>query len=322
MDTDNKRLKAYFQNLLGVALRASLSAGDAVMRIYNTNFEVTLKNNHSPLTEADRQSHDILAAHLSKEIPLLSEEGSKKGWEDRKNWNLFWLIDPLDGTKEFIKRNGEFTVNVALMEDNSPIAGIVHLPAMGVLYFGGRGLGAYRINGATIEKIKASKSNGTLELALEYGFLMPDLYADRAPDTVKVIRSASHSTKEETEFISRLKAEIDSLVTASAGSSLKFCRVAEGSADLYARLGPTMEWDTASGQCIAESAGCEVLDLAELAPIRYNKPVLRNSAFMAMGSQFRTKAPWRKAALSCARACMGMPPHARTKQNRSGHAEF
>jgi 3'(2'), 5'-bisphosphate nucleotidase len=304
MNTEGRGLKAVRQDLLGPALWASLFAGAAVMRVYGTDFEVALKRNHTPLTEADRQSHQILAAQLSKETPLLSEEGARIEYEDRKNWNLFWLVDPLDGTKEFIKRNGEFTVNIALMEKESPIAGIVYLPATGDLYFGGRDLGAFRIDRTGTEKISSSTPDGVMELAMEHAIRLPDLHADPAPDRVKAVQSASHSTKEEADFISRLKTRIERLETASAGSSLKFCRVAEGSADLYARLGPTMEWDTAAGQCIAESAGCEVLNLAELATMRYNKPVLRKSAFIVMGPRFRNKTSWREAALSCALASM------------------
>jgi 3'(2'), 5'-bisphosphate nucleotidase len=278
------------------------------MQVYDTDFKVTLKSDRTPLTDADRLSHGILAAHLSREIPLLSEEGSKTAYEDRKDWGLFWLIDPLDGTKEFVKRTGEFTVNVALMEHQSPIAGIVYLPAKGSFYFGGQGFGAYRLDGIAIEKIRATETKGTLELALESAVRLPDFYSVRPPDKVKVMQSASHSTDVEADFIKRLKHKFDGIETAMAGSSLKFCRVAEGNADLYARFGPTMEWDTAAGHCIAESAGCEVLDLTKFSPVHYNKRTLRNSAFMVIGSRFKIRTSWRDATLSCAQACMNPPP--------------
>jgi 3'(2'), 5'-bisphosphate nucleotidase len=307
MNRETQDLKAHQKYLLGSALRASLLAGDAVMKVYDTDFEVFLKIDRTPLTEADRQSHKMLADQLGKDIPLLSEEGSQTAFEDRKNWNLFWLVDPLDGTKEFVKRTGEFTVNVALMENGGPIAGVVYLPAKGDLYFGGRGIGACRLQSIAIEKIKASKPEDALESAMEFAVRLPHLYSTRAPDKIKVVQSASHSTDAEVEFISRLKRKIDGIETTPAGSSLKFCRVAEGSADLYVRFGPTMEWDTAAGHCVAESAGCEILDLAADAPLLYNKHVLRNSAFMVIGSRLKTEIPWRDAAMSCARACVDFP---------------
>jgi len=296
------------RRVLAIGLRASLLAGDAVMRVYDSDFKVDLKSDQSPITEADRQSHEILMAQLSKEIPILSEEGSKIAYEERKDWNLFWLIDPLDGTKEFVKRNGEFTVNVALIERHNPIAGIVYLPAKGILFFGGRGFGSYRVSGAALDKIKESESNDALksadalQSALASAVSLPDPHKMQPLKKVKIVQSVSHVTEKEADFIVRLKAKFEDLDTASAGSSLKFCLVAEGSADLYPRFGPTMEWDIAAGQCIAESSGCEVVDLANLSSLRYNKRALRNGAFMVIGSRFRMNNSWRKSVLAFAQA--------------------
>lgn len=296
----NDVLSTDLQRSLAVALRASLIAGDAVMRVYSTDFEVNLKSDQSPITEADRQSHGILLAELNKAIPVLSEEGSKIAYEERKNWETYWLIDPLDGTKEFVKRNGEFTINVAFVEQCRPIAGIVYVPAKEILYFGARGFGSYRISGAAVDKIKESAD--VLKSALVPAVPLPFARNPESPEKIKVVQSVSHVSEKEEDLIARLRAKFGSIDTASAGSSLKFCLVAEGSADLYPRFGPTMEWDTAAGQCIAESSGCEVLDLVDVSPVRYNKPVLRNGAFMVIGSQFRLESSRRKSVLECARA--------------------
>jgi 3'(2'), 5'-bisphosphate nucleotidase len=298
----------HWRDLLGGALRASLIAGDAVMQVYKTDFTVRRKSDHSPLTEADQRSQKILASQLSGEIPLLSEEGSQTAYGDRKDWSFFWLIDPLDGTKEFIKRNGEFTINVALIERDSPIAGIVYLPAKRDLFLGGRGLGAYRISGSAIERIQGSEPGGTLEMVLGCATPLPDPHPVQTSEKIKIVQSISHVSPQEADFIRRLKTEVDGIEIASAGSSLKFCLVAEGSADLYPRFGPTMEWDTAAGQCIAESAGGEVLDLADASPVRYNKAQLRNNPFIVIGSRIKARTPWRDRALGCAQECVAAAP--------------
>ncbi len=286
---------------LGVGLRASLLAGDAVMQVYRSDFDVALKSDQSPITEADRRSHEILLAQLGDDIPVLSEEGSEIAFEKRKDWDLFWLIDPLDGTKDFIKRNGEFTVNAALIEHHSPVAGIVYLPAKEVLYFGARGSGAYRVSGAALDKIRSSMPHDPLESALAGAASLPNPEKVQSSGKIRIVQSLSHVTEQEAEFVVRLKAEVPDLDTASAGSSLKFCLVAEGSADLYPRFGPTMEWDTAAGQCVAESSGCEVLDLQDFSPIRYNRPVLLNGSFMVIGTRFCLKSAWRESAVEFAR---------------------
>ena len=293
----------HLEALLDNALSASLLAGDAIMQVYGSAFEVGYKDDKSPLTGADKRSHDILVSRLGGKIPLLSEEGQESAFEERRNWHLYWLIDPLDGTKEFVKRNGEFTVNVALMERNRPIAGIIYSPAKRYLFMGARWLGAFRIDSDRIDEISKSivtKAGSVLDFARSYGTQLPSHLSDKESQSVRIIQSASHISPEEADFVSRLRAQFDRIDTASAGSSLKFCLVAEGSADLYPRFGPTMEWDTAAGQCIAEAAGCQVINLADGLPPAYNKPVLLNNSFLVLGTRVKDNAHLKKTVLECA----------------------
>ena len=303
MNIDGIQSTHHLEELLGNALLASLIAGDAVRQVYNSGFKVSYKNDKTPLTEADQRSHEILAGRLGKDIPLLSEEGRDAAFEERRNWELYWLIDPLDGTKEFVKRNGEFTVNVALMEGEKPVAGIVYLPAKKCLFFGARWLGAFRVDSADIDEIEASiqsKSYSVLDQALSRAVRLPLSLPEEKSLRIKIVQSITHVTPEEANFINKLKTRFDRIDTSSAGSSLKLCVVAEGSADLYPRFGPTMEWDTAAGQCVAEAAGCEVIDLAQGKPLAYNKPVLRNSSFLVIGSRIKSNPQLKQAVLDCA----------------------
>jgi 3'(2'), 5'-bisphosphate nucleotidase len=273
---------------------ACLDAGSAILEIYNSEIKVDFKEDASPLTEADRRSHHILVHHLSSishanniHIPILSEEGIKIPYKERKLWDWFWLVDPLDGTKEFVKRNGEFTVNVALVEKNRPVMGVVYLPAKAVLYFAVTERGSFFVDtdGAT---------------ALKEGIRPIDLKRDvlKAAQTcsnsgsedfsfLKITQSRSHASTEEETFASRLKRSFPEVSAVSAGSSLKFCLLARHKADIYPRFGPTMEWDTAAGQCILEQAGGSVLEMATSAALSYNKPSLRNEAFIALASRLR-----------------------------------
>lgn len=234
-------------------------AGTAIMEIYQSPFTVEMKSDDSPLTAADRAAHVIIESGLQQlypEIPLLSEEGKCISYEVRNTWKRFWLVDPLDGTKEFIKKNGEFTVNIALIEDGYPVAGVVHLPALGKTYYGVKGDGAW----------------------LEEDDTPPVRIHPRTPGTssgLTVVMSRSHPSSELDDYLR----SINVAESISVGSSLKFCTVAEGKADLYPRLGPTMEWDTAAGQAIVEIAGGKVVDLAGNR-LRYNKMELLNGNFI------------------------------------------
>jgi 3'(2'), 5'-bisphosphate nucleotidase len=240
----------------------AVQAGEAILTIYNTDFAVQEKSDQSPLTEADMASHRTIVEKLealTPDIPILSEESAAIPFSERSSWQRYWLIDPLDGTKEFIKRNGEFTVNIALIEDQRPVLGIVHVPVSGVTFFGGDGLGAFRQTGTQKPKvISVSPQRGS---------------------SVKVAGSRSHAGESLQKFLANLgEHEIVSM-----GSSLKLCLVADGSADIYPRLGPTSEWDTAAAQAVVEAAGGKVTD-TQMQPLRYNtKDSLLNPHFLVFG---------------------------------------
>ena len=241
----------------------SVEAGKAILEIYNSDdFGVETKSDNSPLTKADKSSNAIIEKGLKKlypEIPILSEEGKEIPFEERKNWKQFWLVDPLDGTKEFIKRNGEFTVNIALIENNSPTFGVIYVPVTDEIYYGGQEFGSWKNE----QKILVSTKSPTDELS--------------------VVQSRSHSGEEENEFYSEYKIK-ESL---SNGSSLKICLVAEGKAEIYFRSGPTWEWDTGAGHAILLGAGGYFVnkDKTELV---YNKEIIKNFGFIT--SSFQIKA--------------------------------
>jgi 3'(2'), 5'-bisphosphate nucleotidase len=251
----------------GPGLRAAVvalaeDAGRAILEVYARDFEVSLKDDASPLTEADLASHRSIVAGLARltpALPVLSEEAVDEApFETRRAWRRFWLVDPLDGTKEFVKRNGEFTVNIALIEDGRPVLGVVHAPVLGRSYSARVGEGAWR---------HAADAPPT-HLAV----------ASPPAATRRVVASRSHAGSETAALLDTLRQE-GPLDVVSRGSSLKFCLVAEGSAELYPRLGPTMEWDTAAAHCVVEQAGGHVVELGG-EPLRYNKPSLLNPWFV------------------------------------------
>lgn len=241
-------------------------AGRRIMAIYGTEFRVGVKDDRSPLTAADLAAHDCLVAgldDLSTGYPVLSEESADLAEQDRKLWQTYWLIDPLDGTREFIKRNGEFTVNVALIHRHRPVLGVVHAPALGVTYFASEGCGAFRQEG----------DEDPVEIRVK----------NQCANPPRVVASRSHGTPELELYLSRLGQH----ERVPVGSSLKFCLVAEGRADIYPRMGPTSEWDTAAAQCVVEQAGGAVVDLDGL-PLRYNAgPSILNPFFLAYGDKSR-----------------------------------
>lgn len=240
-------------------IELALSAGRAVMDVYATEFDVEIKADNSPLTKADRASHDIIARGLTSlypDIPLISEEGKGTPYEERRGWRRFWLVDPLDGTKEFVKRNGDFTVNIALIDGHRPVLGVIYAPVREALYFASMDNGAFRsVEGGDPVKISTNKTGG--------------------PEGLVVAQSRSHPSDKLTEFLKTIKVK----GSVSVGSSLKFCMVAEGAADIYPRMGPTWEWDTAAGHAIVEGAGGRVVGLDGV-PLRYNKPDLLNPGFI------------------------------------------
>jgi 3'(2'), 5'-bisphosphate nucleotidase len=255
--------------LLPEVVALAQRAGAAVMEVYARHtVGARDKAPGSPVTDADLASHDVIVAGLralTPEVPVLSEESASVAYAVRREWPAFWLVDPLDGTKEFISRNGEFTVNIALVDGRQPVLGVVHAPAVGATYFAAKGVGAFKAEAGAPRPIGA----GT----------------ERAP-RLRVVASRSHSGPETEAFLARLGA-VDRV---SMGSSLKLCLVAEGQAHLYPRFGPTMEWDTAAAQCVVEIAGGAVTDLGGR-PLVYNKPDLHNPGFMVSDA---SGIPWRE----------------------------
>lgn len=239
------------------------AAANEILKIYNTDFLVENKIDNSPLTAADMAAHDLISQRLREltpDIPILSEESSAEPFESRRQWTHYWLVDPLDGTREFIKRNGEFTVNIALIEDHLPVLGVVQVPATGTCYYAAANLGAFR------------HSPGARPVRLQT--------RTTAADEFIVAGSRSHATDRQKSFFAALG---DNTEIISAGSSLKFCLVAEGRVDIYPRFGPTSEWDTAAAQCIVTEAGGLVTDL-QLDPLEYNhKESLINPEFLVIG---------------------------------------
>jgi 3'(2'), 5'-bisphosphate nucleotidase len=269
-------LNAFIPDLL----RISREAGKAILEVYGSDFAIEHKGDNSPLTLADRRSHEVIAGGLASlqagKLPVLSEEGKNIPYRERKGWELFWLVDPLDGTKEFIRRNGEFTVNIALIQKGRPVLGVIYLPTKNLEYFGAEGMGSYMLDrgNAPVADSLDAILNAAVRLPLAPH---PSPLAPR----ITVIGSRSHMSAETEHFISRLRSQDSEIKFISAGSSLKFCLIAEGNADVYPRFAPTMEWDTAAGQAIVEQSGGSVLRADTLVPLSYNKENLLNPWFVA-----------------------------------------
>lgn len=232
---------------------AVAEAGDAILAVYNdpATTEVVAKDDDSPLTEADLAANRVLVEslrELTPDIPILSEESKQAPWSERKQWNELWVVDPLDGTREFLKRNDEFTVNVALVRDQRPVLGVVFAPALDRWYFSDIGNGAWRVEGDHAPR---------------------RIHVNEMPSgrPWRVVGSRSHNTPAFDEFVATLDGRVE---TVAMGSSLKLCLVADGTADLYPRLGPTSEWDTCAAQAVVEAAGGQVLDFETGKPLTYN----------------------------------------------------
>jgi 3'(2'), 5'-bisphosphate nucleotidase len=254
------------RRLLDQVLPIARAAGDAILSVYRREFDVEIKDDRSPLTEADRLSHDLITDRLrtlSPALPVLSEEAAAAEHRDRRSWDVYWLVDPLDGTKEFVKRNGEFTVNIALVEQHEPVLGVVLAPALGREYYGGPGIGSRR------------RAAGAGEVGIRV--------AVPPASPLRVVGSRSHPSGRLASYLESLGAhELKPM-----GSSLKICLVAEGEADVYPRFGPTSEWDTAAAQAVLEGAGGCIMD-TDGQPLRYNRrDDLLNPHFLAVGDRSR-----------------------------------
>lgn len=264
-------------------------AGDAIMEIYNRDFSIQYKDDASPLTEADLKSNDIITSKLRAldatfgDIPILSEEGKEIPYEERKAWEYFWLIDPIDGTKEFIKKNGEFTVNIALIHKDIPVLGVVYAPALHEMYYAKEGEGAFKV---TIDENSITE-DGRLHFA---NAVKLPLCRNEHPETrLTIVASKSHLTPETKAFIDQMTSHIEHPTFLSKGSSLKLVMVASGEADIYPRLAPTMEWDTAAADAIVRQSGkmtrqytpaYDATQPETMHPLVYNKESLLNPWFV------------------------------------------
>ncbi|NRB83879.1 MAG: 3'(2'),5'-bisphosphate nucleotidase CysQ [Winogradskyella sp.] len=257
---------------LTLAVKAAVEAGSVIMDVYNTAFSVEIKDDKSPLTEADKKANDVINSFLKEtSFPIISEENKQIQFDERKNWETCWVVDPVDGTKEFIKRNGEFTVNIALVQSGKPQLGIIYVPVSKTLYIGD-------VENSLGYKAELNQHDSTLNRIK--ALLKPLRPKKRDSDTVQVVGSRSHMSSETLDFIETLKVQGKSVEVVSKGSSLKFCLVAEGNADIYPRFAPTMEWDTAAGQAICNAVGINVISKATDKSLLYNKENLLNPWFI------------------------------------------
>lgn len=268
---------------LHTAINAVLEAGKAILEIYDSDdFGIEIKADHSPLTKADLASHHIIQSRLeATDIPVLSEEGATIPYGVRKSWKHLWIVDPLDGTKEFIKRNGEFTVNIALIEDQKPVLGVIFAPVLGVLYFAWSA--SFDSHGdTTIEpgayKVQVTDDKFDMNELMAKAVKLPLIHDT---DDFSILLSRSHPSETTDAFIRDMRQKHGRVQLIARGSSLKFCLVAEGKADCYPKFGSIMEWDTAAGQVICEQAGAQVLDWTSKKSLLYNKKTLFNNWFIA-----------------------------------------
>ncbi len=270
------------EDFLNQTILAALEAGDAILEIYQTEFTVDYKQDDSPLTQADRAAHAIILRHLrDSNIPILSEEGRALPVDERRSWQTLWIVDPLDGTKEFVKKNGEFTVNIALVTEGTPVLGVVYAPDRQRLYFSRHDLGTFMIDDPLVLKdlhrqlaAAGTKPANVTEQAQQLPL------PENKDKLYTIVGSRSHATPELTQFVDAKREEFGQVDFIPAGSSLKICLVAEGRADIYPRLGPTMEWDTAAGHAVAQNAGARIYEYESGEPLRYNKENLLNPWFI------------------------------------------
>lgn len=258
---------------LDAIVSVAREAGDAIMEIYQRDFSIEYKDDKSPLTEADTHSNKIIVEALQKlypDIPVLSEEGKSIDYDERKGWEYFWLIDPIDGTKEFIKKNDEFTVNIALIHHDTPVLGVVYAPALGEMYYAAQGQGAFK---SVLSAAGNELRNDKLPLKIN----------ETPEKSLVVVASKSHLSQETQDFIDDVASSTEHVTQKSRGSSLKLCMVAEGEADIYPRLAPTMEWDTGAAHAVVLESGKEVVQFDNGKKVVYNKENLLNPWFIVKG---------------------------------------
>ncbi|PKD16738.1 3'(2'),5'-bisphosphate nucleotidase CysQ [Salegentibacter salinarum] len=259
------------KEIFNIAIAAAIEGGKKIMEIYNDNdFQIENKEDDSPLTIADKKANDIINKYLlPTDIPIISEENKQLDFSERKKWRNCWIVDPLDGTKEFIKKNDEFTVNIALIDNNKPVFGVIYVPAKNELYFG--------------DVLNKKSFKGVIKEE-KFEFRQSDfreIHPTSVGEKIKVVGSRSHMNQATLDYIEILKTQFNKEVEiVSKGSSLKFCLVAEGKADVYPRYAPTMEWDTAAGQAICNAVGLEVIDKQTGTSMEYNRKNLLNNYFL------------------------------------------
>ena len=259
------------RELLSIAIIASVKAGEAIMKVYSNKIDVVYKEDESPLTLADKNANKIINKHLVKsKIPIISEENKILTYEERKNWKQCWIVDPLDGTKEFIKRNGEFTVNIALIKNNKPIIGVIYVPVSKTLYF---------TSDNSSKSYKALLKTNTIIIDEIFNNAVEIFPTQKNNNILRIVGSRSHLNDTTKNYISKIEKK-NKIKIVSKGSSLKFCLVAEGGAEIYPRFAPTMEWDTAAGQAICQAVGVKVIDVTTNEPLKYNKQNLLNPHFL------------------------------------------
>ena len=259
------------RELLSIAIIASVKAGEAIMKVYSNKIDVVYKEDESPLTLADKNANKIINKYLVKsKIPIISEENKILTYEERKNWKQCWIVDPLDGTKEFIKRNGEFTVNIALIKNNKPIIGVIYVPVSKTLYF---------TSDNSSKSYKALLKTNTIIIDEIFNNAVEIFPTQKNNNILRIVGSRSHLNDTTKNYISKIEKK-NKIKIVSKGSSLKFCLVAEGGAEIYPRFAPTMEWDTAAGQAICEAVGVKVIDVTTNEPLKYNKQNLLNPHFL------------------------------------------
>ena len=259
------------RELLSIAIIASVKAGEAIMKVYSNKIDVVYKEDESPLTLADKNANKIINKYLVKsKIPIISEENKILTYEERKNWKQCWIVDPLDGTKEFIKRNGEFTVNIALIKNNKPIIGVIYVPVSKTLYF---------TSDNSSKSYKAILKTNTIIIDEIFNNAVQIFPTQKNNNILRIVGSRSHLNDTTKNYISKIEKKNKTRIV-SKGSSLKFCLVAEGEAEIYPRFAPTMEWDTAAGQAICEAVGVKVTDVTTNKPLKYNKQNLLNPHFL------------------------------------------
>jgi 3'(2'), 5'-bisphosphate nucleotidase len=259
------------KNLLSIAIQASIDAGKAIMEVYAEKIDIEIKEDKSPLTQADKNANDVINNYLTNtRVPIISEENKQLDYSQRKDWEFCWIVDPLDGTKEFIKRNGEFTVNIALIKNGNPLLGVIYVPVSKTLY--------YTLEDAS-KSYKIDLENEDVSLDFIFKNSIEIKPSENNNGLIRIVGSRSHLNEATKEFISKIENNKKTEIV-SKGSSLKFCLVAEGTADVYPRFAPTMEWDTAAGQAICQAVGVQVIDDNTNLPLKYNKENLLNPNFL------------------------------------------